>query len=75
MRSAGLAATRWATKAQLLAHLGERLGLPVSTVTIAGARPSWIVSSAKARTVLGYAPARTVFDMVDEALAAREATR
>lgn len=60
-------------EAELLAHLGARLGLPVSTVTIAGARPSWIVSSAKARTVLGYAPARTVFDMVDGSLAARGA--
>ena len=61
-------------EAQLLTHLGECLGLPVSTVTIEGARPSWVVSSAKARTVLGYAPSRTVFDMVDEALAARGAT-
>lgn len=60
---------------QLLDHLGVRLGLEVITVTINGARPSWIVSSAKARTVLGYAPARTVFDMVDEALAAKEAAR
>jgi UDP-glucose 4-epimerase len=58
-------------EAELVGHLGRRLGVPVSTVTIAGARPSWIVSSAKARTVLGYAPARTVLDMVDEALAAR----
>lgn len=58
-------------ESELLAHLGARLGLPVSTVTIAGARPSWIVSSAKARAVLGYAPARTVFEMVDEAIASR----
>lgn len=58
-------------EAELLAHLGARLGLPVTTVTIAGARPSWVVSSAKARTVLGYMPSRTVFDMIDEALAAR----
>jgi nucleoside-diphosphate-sugar epimerase len=58
-------------ESELVGHLGERLGVPVTTVSIAGARPSWIVSSAKARTVLGYRPARTVLDMVDEALAAR----
>lgn len=58
-------------EAELLWHLGRRLGLPVRTVTLAGARPSWIVSSAKARAVLGYRPDRTVIGMVDEALAAR----
>ncbi len=58
-------------EAELLGHLGRRLGLPVVTVTLEGARPSWIVSSAKARAVLGYAPERSVTGMVDEALAAR----
>ncbi|MFN8620022.1 MAG: NAD(P)-dependent oxidoreductase [Chloroflexota bacterium] len=58
-------------ESELVGHIGERLGVSVTTIAIAGARPSWIVSSAKARTVLGYRPARTVLDMVDEALAAR----
>ena len=35
-------------------------------------RGSWYVSSAKARGVLGYNPTHSVFDMVDEALAARQ---
>jgi nucleoside-diphosphate-sugar epimerase len=53
---------------ELADHLGERLGLPVSVVRTPFARPDWIVSSAKAQTVLGYAPTRTVIDMLDEAL-------
>jgi nucleoside-diphosphate-sugar epimerase len=58
-------------EAELVDHLGLRLGLPVSTIQVDGARPSWIVGSAKARAVLGYQPSRTVFDMVDEAIEAR----
>ena len=53
---------------ELAEHLGERLGLPVSTIRTPFARPDWIVSSAKARAVLGYAPQRTILDMLDEAL-------
>ncbi len=55
---------------ELAERLGDRLGLPVSTVRTPFARPDWIVSSEKACTMLGYAPRRTVFDMLDEALEA-----
>lgn len=51
----------------LVEHLGQRLDLPVVEVRHASVRPSWYISSAKARGVLGYEPVRTVFDMVDEA--------
>ena len=55
---------------ELAERLGDRLGLPVSTVRTPFARPDWIVSSEKACRMLGYAPRRTVFDMLDEALEA-----
>jgi len=51
----------------LVEHLGQRLGLPVVEIRHESVRPSWYISSAKARSVLGYQPVRTVFDMVDEA--------
>lgn len=57
----------------LAEYIGERLGLPVSVIRTRHARPDWIISSAKAATVLGYAPTRTVFEMVDEALETRGA--
>ena len=56
-------------EADLLAYLGERLNIPVVTVRTPRARPSWVVSSERAGRVFGYRPTRTVFDMVDEALA------
>jgi UDP-glucose 4-epimerase len=56
---------------EMIAHLAGRLGLPWVAVPVPGQRPSWYISSVKARTMLGYRPARTVFDMIDEALAAR----
>jgi nucleoside-diphosphate-sugar epimerase len=59
---------------ELAERLGERLGLPVSTIHTPFARPDWVVSSAKAMTMLGYAPARTVFDMLDEAIESHAAT-
>lgn len=52
----------------LVKHIGERLGLPVVTVRHATVRPSWFISSAKARTILGFDTQRTVLDMVDEAV-------
>ena len=54
--------------ADLLAYIGERLDVPVVTVRMPRARPSWVVSSERAGRVFGYRPTRTVFDMVDEAL-------
>ncbi|MDD9985164.1 MAG: NAD(P)-dependent oxidoreductase [Spirochaetaceae bacterium] len=56
-------------EAELLAYLGERLEVPVVSVRTPRARPSWVVSSERAGRVFGYRPTRTVFDMVDEALA------
>jgi UDP-glucose 4-epimerase len=53
---------------ELAERLGERLRLPVSMVRTRYARPDWIVSSDKARRILGYTPVRTIFDMLDEAL-------
>lgn len=58
----------------LVAHIGERLGLPVVTVPHATVRPSWFISSAKARTILGFATERTVLDMVDEAVGGAAST-
>ena len=58
----------------LVERLGERLGLPVSAIRTPFARPDWVVSSEKAMTMLGYAPKRTVFDMLDEALEAHAST-
>jgi nucleoside-diphosphate-sugar epimerase len=55
----------------LVEHIGRRLGLEVVEVRHASVRPPWNVSSQKAQDVLGYRPQRTVFTMVDEAVAAR----
>jgi len=60
---------------ELIGALGERLGVPVVTVRSRHFRPSWVVSSAKARAVLGYRPQHSVFDMVDEAIASQEVHR
>lgn len=59
---------------ELAERLGDRLGLPVSEVRTPFARPDWVVSSHKAMTLLGYAPKRPVFDMLDEALEAHAST-
>lgn len=55
--------------AELVRHLGERLGRRVHEIVHPDKRPSWYVSSLKARSVLGYRPRHDVFAMVDEALA------
>jgi UDP-glucose 4-epimerase len=53
---------------ELVHHLGERLGQDVVEIRHPSVRPSWHISSAKARGVLGFRPSRTVFEMVDEAV-------
>lgn len=53
---------------ELVEHIGRRLGVEVAEIRNPGVRASWRVSSAKAQTLLGYRPQRTVFDMVDEAV-------
>ena len=57
----------------LVAHLADRLRMPYVVIRRPNPRSSWYVSSAKARGLLGYQPRHTVFDMVDEAVAARAA--
>lgn len=52
----------------LVEHLGRGLGMEVVEIPHDALRPSWYVSSAKARAVLGYQPTTTVFDMADEAV-------
>lgn len=56
------------TERELVAELGRRLSLEVVEILHSGVRPSWYVSSAKARGVLGYRPEYSVFDLVDLAL-------
>jgi UDP-glucose 4-epimerase len=58
---------------QLAAHVADRLGMDYVIIRRPNVRPSWYVSSAKARGMLGYQPRSSVFDMVDEAAAARAA--
>jgi nucleoside-diphosphate-sugar epimerase len=55
----------------LAQHLADRLGLVSVTARLPTARAAWYISSARARGILGYAPERTVFAMVDDALAHR----
>jgi len=58
---------------ELVEALSEALGLEMVVVRHEGVRPSWYVSSAKARAVLGYVPEWSVFDMVAEAVAGANA--
>jgi len=54
---------------ELVTKLSDALGLEVTELPHPSVRPSWYVSSAKARAVLGYVPQWSVFEMVDEAVA------
>ena len=56
---------------QLAAHVADRLSMDYVVIRRPSVRSSWYVSSAKARGVLGYQPRYSVFDMVDEAVAAK----
>jgi UDP-glucose 4-epimerase len=51
----------------LVSRLAERLGVDMVEIPHESVRPSWYISSAKARAVLGYHPKYSVFDMVDTA--------
>ena len=57
----------------LAAHVADRLGLDYVVIRRPNVRPSWYISSAKARGVLGYQPKYSVFDMVDEAVEKKRA--
>lgn len=52
---------------ELVEELGRRLDMEVVEIRYEAVRPSWYVSSAKARAVVGYRARRSVFDMIDEA--------
>jgi len=62
------------TERALVDHIAARLGRRVHVLTHPGHRPSWYISSLKARSVLGYRPQHDVFSMVDEALRAQNGT-
>jgi UDP-glucose 4-epimerase len=59
---------------QLAAHVADRLAMDYVVIRRPNVRADWYVSSAKARGILGYEPRSSVFDMVDEAIAARSLT-
>jgi UDP-glucose 4-epimerase len=59
---------------EFVTYVAARTGLPVVRARLPTARAPWYVSSAKARGLLGYEPKRTIFDMVDEALARSKAS-
>lgn len=56
---------------ELVSALSAALDLEVVEVRYDAVRPSWYVSSAKAKGLLGYRPQRSVFDMVAEATGGR----
>jgi UDP-glucose 4-epimerase len=58
------------TTVELARHIEARTGMPSVIVPVPTARPPWYLNSEKAGRLLGYVPRRSVFDMVDEALAA-----
>lgn len=55
-------------------YIAERTGRTSVVARLPTARPPWQLSNAKARGLVGYRPRRTVFDMVDEALARKGET-
>jgi nucleoside-diphosphate-sugar epimerase len=59
------------TTVELARHISSRTGMPSILAPVPTARAPWYLSSEKAGRLLGYGPPRTVFAMVDEALAQR----
>jgi UDP-glucose 4-epimerase len=55
--------------AELVQYVASKTRLPMVSARLPTARGAWYISSAKARAMLGYQPIRSVFEMVDEALA------
>ena len=53
----------------LIEYITARTGYTSVKACLPTARPAWWISSEKAKEMLGYSPSRTVFAMVDEALA------
>ena len=56
-------------EAELLAHVAAKLDVPFHAIPVGRPQPSWYLDTAKAERVLGWRPTRTVYDMVEEALA------
>lgn len=52
----------------VVSRLAGRLGVEMVEIAHDAVRPSWYVTSGKARGVLGYQPEYTVFDMIDIAV-------
>ena len=63
------------SSAELINYVAAKTGLPAVTARLPTARAPWYISSAKAQAMLGYRPTRSIFDMVDEALAASAPAR
>jgi UDP-glucose 4-epimerase len=51
----------------LIDHLAARTGYPVVTAPLPMYRAPWKLSNARARSLIGYAPRYSIFDMIDEA--------
>ena len=58
------------TERQIVEEIGRVLNLEVIEMSDSELRPSWHVSSSKARATLGYQPKYTVFEMIAEAVEA-----
>jgi UDP-glucose 4-epimerase len=56
---------------ELSRYVADKLGMSSIVIRRPNVRPSWYVSSAKARGMLGYQPRYSVFQMVDEAVETR----
>ena len=53
----------------VVSRLAERLGVEMVEIPHDSVRPSWYVTSGKAKGILGYQPEYSVFDMIDLAVA------
>jgi len=58
------------TADEFIPYIASKTGYPYVTARLPTARAAWYISSAKARGMLGYRPRHSVFDMVDQAVAA-----
>ena len=59
------------TTVELARYISSRTGMPSILAPVPTTRPPWYLSSEKAERLFGYGPPRTVFAMVDEAIAQR----
>jgi UDP-glucose 4-epimerase len=52
----------------VVSRLADRLGVEMVEIPHDSVRPSWYVTSGKAKGILGYQPEYSVFDMIDIAV-------